>query len=295
MGNARGFTVVELAAVLAVAGVGGSVALVAGGQPRDRARQDKDESQVRSAVQGMVNWAQNNGDRYPLPSIVDRKNQTVELKGPAKDITGNIFSIMVYNGMLTTEMLVSPAEKNPDVEVKADYAFEKPAKAAKPDEALWDPTLSAELGPKKGNISYAHLEPFGGRMRRWSNTFQSLEPVVGNRGPEVRGVSKRTGKNAGTVTPRMVKGQSIASLLYGDGVIWSGVMAFNDDHVDFWSGTLGNGKEYTSKREYQNAKGASTPDVWCYDEPDDEAAANDYLGLFLKAGSKRADWKGAWD
>lgn len=292
----RGFTLVELAAVMGVAGVAGSAAVVGLGQPRDEARQKKDENQVRGIVQAMVNWAQHNADRYPLPSALDSANATVELHGQAKNTTGNIMSLLVFNGAISTEILVSPAEKNPNVEVKQDYHFDQPAKAAKPAQALWDPTLSAELGPKKGHISYAHLEPFGGRMPRWSNTFVTSEAVVANRGPEVKSVSRSDpGAGPASVVPRMVKEQSIASLVYGDGVAWAGVMGFNDCHIEFSSGKLASGKKYVSERTYQNASGKSAPDVWCFDEPDDRAAVNDYLGLFLRAGEKRGDWKGAWD
>src|SRR5205814_4334434 len=148
MRNARcGMTLVEVGAAVTALGVLGAAGLMA--QPRDEARGKKDQTQARGIVQGMVVWAQNNKDVYPLPSALDAQNATVAEQGQAKDTTGNIMSLMVFNGALSTEILVSPAEKNPNVVNKQDYEFDQPKKAAKPALALWDPTLSAELGPKR--------------------------------------------------------------------------------------------------------------------------------------------------
>ena len=41
--------------------------------------------------------------------------------------------------------------------------------------------------------------------------------------------------------------------------------------------------------------GKKLPDLFCHDEPDDPKAANDFLGIFLKAGDTPADFKAAWD
>ena len=73
----------------------------------------KDQSQLRGILQGHVIWAQNNADRYPLPSLLDTDNFTV--RGPAadKDTTANIQSLLVFNSFFPPELLVSPAVATP--------------------------------------------------------------------------------------------------------------------------------------------------------------------------------------
>src|SRR5262249_48227318 len=143
-------------------------------------------------------------------------------------------------------------------------------------------------------ISYAHLQPFGPRLDRWTNSFKSREFVLGTRGPEISGVTRG---GSGEVTPKFKKDDSIALKLLGDGKAWSGHLVSNDDHVSFHDKVLASGKPLrTSPVGTYTGEGKKLwPDVWCYDEPDDEAGANTFLGLFVKAGAKREDWGAAWD
>lgn len=294
----RGFTMVELAATLAAAGLLGGAALTAG-QPeslrsaRQSARQLKDSTQIRGIHQAMVIWAQQNKDVYPLPSAVDSANKTVQEQGQEKDTTANVMSLMVFNGSLSTEIFVSPVEKNPAVEVDEDYEFDQPRGSVEPAMVMWDPKFSAELGPKKGNISYANLQPFGPRLERWANTFGAEEVVLTTRGPEIKAVEKN---GDGTVSPKLANADSVALRLYGGGKSWSGHAAFNDNHVDFATDKMADGRPMGANEPAYRAKdGKEWPDIRCYDEPDEEAASNNYLGLFLKAGKERSAWKGAWD
>jgi len=225
MTTRRGFTLVELAAVLGVAGALGCLDLAAtSGQPgsalgsaRASARRLKDSTHVRGIHQAFVIWAQNNKDLYPLPSVVDAADATVKDQGTEKDTTANVMSMMVYNGSISTEILVSPVEKNPAVAVYDRYEFDAPTGTVKPAAALWDPKLSAELGPMKGKISYAHLQPFGERLKRWSNTFSASEVVLTTRGPEIASAVKNAD---GTISPKLARADSIALRLFGDGKSW---------------------------------------------------------------------------
>src|SRR5262245_10184283 len=179
----RGFTLIELAAALGVVVALAATGLIAIGQPgsssgdglaaaRQAARLKKDELQLRGIGQAMIVWAQNNADWYPLPSRVDKKNETVKDEGRAKDTTANIYSIMIFNGSLSTEIMISPLEKNPSVQAWTSYSFNAPKKAVTPAKALWDPGFTVSLGPEtKGHASYAHLEPAGKRLKRWTNNF----------------------------------------------------------------------------------------------------------------------------
>src|SRR5690606_32187581 len=131
---------------------------------REAARQVKDAAQIRNFIQAMVVFALNNKDVYPLPSLLALNNDTVADAGAAKDTTANTFSILVYQGAISTELLVSPAESNPTIKRFNDYEFVDPKAAVNPAKALWDPALSADFSEgKTGHISYAHLQPTGGR------------------------------------------------------------------------------------------------------------------------------------
>ena len=133
---ARGLTAVEVIAIVVVVVVLIGILLPAMGGSNHRGgggRQLKDQTQVRGIVQAMQLWAQNNGDRYPLPSLIDKDNATVGEIGAAKDTTANIYSILIYNGNIPTEICVSPAESNGKIEEFGTYALDKPASAVNPE------------------------------------------------------------------------------------------------------------------------------------------------------------------
>lgn len=264
------------------------------GKARFSARQLKDSTQVRGIHQAMVIWAQNNKDRFPLPSLVDVNDETVKDSGAAKDTTANIFSMLIYNGSIAPELLISPLEKNSSVEVCKNYEFDAPKAAVRPIKAIWDPQLAASLGPdKKGNVSYAHLQPSGKRSAAWSNTFISTEAVLGTRGPETASVAY---DEAGVPTPTLAKPDSLALSMLGDGKTWTGNIVFNDNHVELVKSTLAHQKPFTDKTAtYKDAEGKDHPDLWFHDEPADKESVNTFLGIFTKAGAKPADFKSIWD
>lgn len=296
----RGFTNIDLVVVLGVVGLVAAVLLIL--QPAMRGtgcgrRDMKDAIQVRGIQQAMVVWGQSNNDEYPLPSRIDNSNSTVADEGSAKDTSANIYSLMIFTGSLSPELLVSPLETSPNVQACDGYQYEAPVAAIDPSKALWDPAFSAALGgPHPGNVSYAHLQPSGGRLGRFKigpGGSTASEPVVGTRGPEIASVQK---KPDGSVTPTLANPKSNTLLFFGKNKSWSGNMAFNDNHVEILVGWLKPGRPFKHLgRTYTAADGKQWPDLWCYDEPDDPKAANDYLGIFLKAGAEPKDFKAAWD
>ncbi|MFT3683342.1 MAG: prepilin-type N-terminal cleavage/methylation domain-containing protein [Phycisphaerales bacterium] len=206
--NTRGFTLVELAAVMTVgAGAVGFGAAALHG-PRDTARQIKDATQERNMLQACVIFAQGNKDVYPLPSLLDVNNMTVKDQGRAKDTTANIFSILIYNASISPELVYSPVENNAKIKIHKSYELTNPKTAVRPADALWDPAFSADFTSEKGgNFSYAHLQPSAsksgkagqaGRLKRWSNTFNGDEALISNRGPEITSVeyAKRSARQA---------------------------------------------------------------------------------------------------
>jgi hypothetical protein len=258
--------------------------LVALGKARASARQIKDSTQIRGIHQGMVMWAQNNNDSYPLPSVLDKANTTV--KGPAaeKDTTANIISVMIYNGFFGPELCVSPAETNDKIKQMPEYSYSEPKAAVDPVKSLWDPGFRADFtSATGGNFSYAHLMPSHSRRALWSNTFSAVEPAIGNRAPKVEGVREEKGVLV-PVLPR----ESNTYAIHGSRTTWEGNMAFNDNHVQFIT-------EMSGPLKYTTAEKTKKVDNYFYNEADDPADSNAVLGIYTHAGDATVSFKGIWD
>jgi len=253
----RAFTLIELLVVIAIIALLVGILLPALGKARASARQLKDATQVRNLVQASLTWAQNNRESFPLPSALDRTNLTLGSASTSvtqqflKDNTGNILSILIWNGSLSPEIMVSPAEANGSVKVDTEYQQTKPEMASNADQALWDPgfagtALTQESGSKgdlkmtprrigngsgTGNNSYAHSFLIGSRKSRWSNTFQSTDAVFGNRGPIY---TDKEWKNTGwKLAPGAGGENSNTLLIHGARNTWEGNIGYNDGHVTF--------------------------------------------------------------
>jgi prepilin-type processing-associated H-X9-DG protein len=286
----RGLTVVEVIAVVAVVLILVAMSLFLNGRPRHNyGRQLKDQTHVRGIVQAMQVWAQNNGDRYPMPSLVDKDNATVADLGAAKDTTANVFSILIYDGCIPTEMCVSPAESNGKIEVCTKYAFEKPPTAVNPEKALWDPVFNADFtGDKPSHLSYANMQPFGAREKRWGSTMAAADAQVGNRGPEIREIQRR--RNSFTTIP--VLKESNTYLIHGGRKTWEGNIGYADGHTNFETSMIGDDPKV---RPHYEGKSGRTPDCLFFDEPDDVKRDNVFMSIFTKAGAEAKDWKAIWD
>jgi prepilin-type N-terminal cleavage/methylation domain-containing protein len=240
----KGFTLIELLVVIAIIALLIGILLPALGKARGSARQLKDSSQVRGILTGMVTWAQNNRDRYPLPSAVDREDATLNVGENIreKDLTRHAFSLLIFNGTVPPEILVSPAEANGNISPWRGYELDQPKGSVQPKFALWDPKFAAyptdePIGgapAEVGGFSYAHVPMHGARQNRWANTFQAQEAALGNRGPynwqgggpAVPGQwSLRDGDNFGAL--------SLTLQIHGNRLRWSGNVGYNDNHVNF--------------------------------------------------------------
>ncbi|RMH11183.1 MAG: prepilin-type N-terminal cleavage/methylation domain-containing protein [Planctomycetota bacterium] len=241
-----GFTLIELLVVIAIIALLIGILLPALSKARKTAQQLKDSTQIRNILQSMAVFANSNRDSYPLPSRLDKGDKTIDPGGQSsvvKDTTRNIFSILVYDGSIPTEMCIGPTEPNGQYETYKDYELSEPQGAAEPEFALWDPKFSATPlcstsstavpdQNDQGNFSYAHTMPFGKRKSQWSNNFSATQAMLSNRGPEYElNGSPQDG------TWELIQGptgdQSNTLLIHGNRTKWEGLVGFNDAHVDF--------------------------------------------------------------
>ncbi|MDX2115221.1 MAG: DUF4339 domain-containing protein [Planctomycetota bacterium] len=228
-----------------------AILLPALGKARSSARQIKDSTHIRGIHQGMVLWAQNNNDIYPLPSRIDRANATLA-PGEPKDLPRHITSILIYNGFFSPELCVSPAESNPAFAIYPNYSYSTPPTAAAADKrlALWDPAFRAlpmeyksdsSADPGQGAFSYAYMPPVGRRLAKWSNTFRATEAALGNRGPAYNAVGSGAtlswilvpdqGPSADGSTEVGINSNTL--LIHGGRSTWEGNICYNDNRVVF--------------------------------------------------------------
>ena len=238
-----GFTLIELLVVIAIIALLIGILLPALGKARRSAQQLKDSTQIRNILQSMAVFASNNKDTYPLPSRIDKANNTLDVGDDKfkKDTTRNIFSILVFDGSIPTEMCMGTTEPNGQFEQYKDYELSNPLGAVQPNLALWDPKFSAnpedsgsatavqDQNPN-GNFSYAHTIPLGKRKSQWANTFAATEASLSNRGPTYEGGGS---DQPWTLTQDQFGEQSNTLLIHGNRSKWEGLVGFNDAHVTF--------------------------------------------------------------
>ncbi len=251
----RAFTLIELLVVVAIIAVLIGLLVPALAGARKYARKGKDSTQIRSIVQGMTVWGgQNTGD-FPRPSALDRANNTINPGSDAplvKDNTGNILSILIFNGLFEPEQAKSPIENNDQIVIDTGYERDSASRADAPGQgekslALWDPGFAGfpgeedsfsgvptagrrkgDSGEEVGHNSYATAFPFGERKSAWSANFSAKTVIAGNRGPQYRFKDGDTWSLEDTPLGL----QSNTLRFYGSDESWSGHLGFGDGHVE---------------------------------------------------------------
>jgi len=286
-GSARGFTLVELGVCIVVALlIALLVAPLLRGKGRTGPHHSKDPTQVRGIHQGLVMWAQNNQDRFPLPSQLDAADDTVLAPAASKDTTSNIMSVLMYNGFFGPEICISPQEVNPQIAQMTTYAYSMPTMANRPAKALWDPTFNADFSaPGGGHFSYAHTLPSGPRLKHWVSTFAADVPIVSNRGPQVTAMTWGT---LGEALPTY-DAKSNTLRIHGSPKTWEGAVVYADNHVNYEVDLS------PPTATFLNRTGKRTTDCLFFDEPEDATGENALLAIWTKSGAAPEQFWTVWD
>lgn len=304
----RGFTLIELLVVIAIIALLIGILLPALGRARQNAKQIKCAAQVREAHKGMVMWAQQNNDWYPLASKIGRDGNTIPNDGDATEMDGTatVYSIMIYNSLVTPDVLYSPAEASGLIAADHDYQYTEPDMAEDEDRARWDPAFNGtpedddtlhgggshpDYDPNTGNASYAHLALAGlGRRSEWKNSLSSNYAAIGNRGPEHEGATWDDETRLITeieYASGATGDESITLLIHGSKNAWEGNIAYNDNHVNFETSSAPEGMLYTV---VSGGSQLTYADCFFLDEAadydggaeEDKRDANCFLGMFTK-------------
>ncbi len=240
----RGFTLIELLVVVSIIGLLIGILLPALGRAKRNAQQIKCASQLREVHRGFATFAQNNRDRYPVPSVLDKLNYT---EGPGaagqietdttaderkKNRTGAALSFLIYQAFFPPELVITPAEAEGLIHKDPDFEVGNVKAAQDPTRALWDPAFvgtpsrrdfvpaaedddgtppDIEIPGQGGNNSYAMVPIWGQRYAQYySLTYSSNEPLIANRGPKYTNPTAPSGGT--TVVYELLTGQGTNAL-----------------------------------------------------------------------------------
>jgi prepilin-type processing-associated H-X9-DG protein len=185
-----------------------NTAVTGGGKTTSGSVHSMEDKLVLSRIQQSL-IIYSNDDRnqmFPVPSRISGSGDITE------NTTAALFSVMVMNDYVSTDMLISANEHSEYVWADDDYNRNLPAGM------YWDSSFAADLD-RLSNTSFAHVPLFDQRLRKqWTATLDSRMPTIGNRGPRL-GVP------------------SIDSYACDEDGVWRGHVVFGDGHVEYFTTT----------------------------------------------------------
>lgn len=247
----RGASRCEVLSVVACAAIFAVIVSVVFGQSATDGRSNKnavhpksvkDATQVRGIHQAWLVFSNEFQGIFPTPGLIDRL--PVEGRGEvpgrgsediSQNTTANLYSMLIMNNYFTPEIVVSPVERNPKVQVKKDdYNYEA---YNVPNDVYWDSQFRADL-VESSNASYAHMPLTSARKaKEWKNTANSKWPIVSNRGPK-----------DGKLNP--------SSFTCGPHGHWAGNVVYNDNHVEFFEAVPNQTDSEGTTRNFFSVTGA---------------------------------------
>jgi len=208
MNKRQGFTLIELLVVISIIALLIGILLPALGAARRTARQMQSNTQVRGMHQSLVMYSQSNNDKYPglTGAGIIRPNSDIlsqtGFNGASVDAR---FAILLDGNFFNGEYAISPAETKTEWSTgnvsTINYSF-------------------AMLQFSDTDSGNGTSTPSGnaGRVAEWSQTLNTLAPVMSDRGISTAGDSTELW----SIHTEDTSTQN-----------WRGSVAWNDNHVNF--------------------------------------------------------------
>jgi prepilin-type processing-associated H-X9-DG protein len=119
-----------------------------------------------------------------------------------------------------------------------------------------------------------------------------MEPVVGNRGPEIARIERNA---EGKLVAKTALEKSKTFLIHGEPDKWEGNVAFADGHVEFLTDLLPDIDPESNKWPTYRRENKRVLDCLFLDEPDDVTRSNAFLGIFVSSPDLVKGTKPIWD
>jgi len=250
-----GFTLIELLVVISIIALLIGLLLPALGKARKNANQLKSSTQIRAVMQANITFSADNDELFPFPSIVDADDRVMPAgNDAAKNRTGNVWSILVFERLISTEILIDPSEADVNIHAYRDYEYkwslDDPGFSGRvidPVRASFDPTLKGSPLSKSASVmhatteedpighnSFAHVVLSGSRrVFQWGSVGATPNtPMVSNRGPVYQG-DVLTGTGEWVLTDDEFGASSTTLQIHGSTKSWAGNIGYGDGHVAF--------------------------------------------------------------